>query len=384
MSNQTPLVCKEWNTLNDHSINVSSYRDDYNKYNQLIRTVLLGTGSCLTSKEGSKGVGYAIPNFHRRVNSGCLLPHTSWRKFLISGNSSGVYNTRYTNSDGSYSIYRVSPEWEGYDTWVITEAECEAYVPEYISYAQAAAAKLMSSGFDALTFLAEAREIPHLFVGTAKKLLRLDLPKKWRFLANDWLSYRYGWRTLVYDLKNLSNAIRHYNDLVSRSRFSASTGSSSTSQSNPVITNNFSGYYYTTQVDIDASVSIRGSVTADISLRPFQFNPLITAWELIPYSFVVDWFLKVGQSLSALTFLCANTNYVASSGFKVTVDKSTLLGVTWTDSHRSGTVTQSGSCHAELEVRTPCLVPLHPYLTLNLNSFKIVDLMAMLVQKYRR
>lgn len=46
-------------------------------------------------------------------------------------------------------------------------------------------------------------------------------------------------------------------------------------------------------------------------------SPLLTAWELVPYSFVIDWFLPIGDFLAqysstdGLTFLSGSTSYKA-------------------------------------------------------------------------
>jgi hypothetical protein len=61
------------------------------------------------------------------------------------------------------------------------------------------------------------------------------------------------------------------------------------------------------EVKGEATAKIRCGQTVDyrnsIDLRVLQFGGydiLGTAWELIPYSFVVDWFINIGDSLQAL------------------------------------------------------------------------------------
>ena len=36
----------------------------------------------------------------------------------------------------------------------------------------------------------------------------------------------------------------------------------------------------------------------------FSFNPALTAWELVPFSFVADWLVHIGDMIMALTPIC--------------------------------------------------------------------------------
>lgn len=60
--------------------------------------------------------------------------------------------------------------------------------------------------------------------------------------------------------------------------------------------------------DLKVRVTAQGRITlSDTALANAQAygitNPLLLAWELLPYSFVVDWFLPIGNYLNALTAL---------------------------------------------------------------------------------
>jgi hypothetical protein len=255
----------------------------------------------------------------------------------------------------------------------------------YNKYVNEAAAAIYSHGFDALTFLAEATEIPKMFAGGLRKLIRLDLPKNWRSLSNDWLEARYGWRSLVYDVKNIHELISSFNE--KRSRFSESRGTKYTDRVSTV-SPIYGSTHYSYQIidDIEYTVAIRGSVAADISIPKIQFNPIVTAWEIIPLSFVVDWFLSVGRAIEAASFLATQTDFTAAKSYYITAKRhrySTITGL------NSGVISADGSehhqyCEAGLKVRTPCSIPLTPHLTFRVNDFKVLDLLALASQRYRR
>jgi hypothetical protein len=261
-------------------------------------------------------------------------------------------------------------------------------------HVQNAAAKIYSSGHDTLTFLSELRQVKQMFSSCATRLLSLDLPNSWkrkkppynwRNIPSDWLQYRYGWRTLVMDLQSLQKAIQNYNN--ARTRFSERSGEHYTEPDFSVTpwTGVFCGAAYTGTLTVEQSfkVSVRGSVVADISVPQFQFNPLITAWELIPYSFMVDWIFTVGKALSAISFLALQTNYSASWGCQVTGSKKLTLRGT-ADAPYVGTIWQDSTCFAKYELRVPCGVPYHPYLNPRVDLSKIADTLSVLSQKIRR
>lgn len=65
-------------------------------------------------------------------------------------------------------------------------------------------------------------------------------------------------------------------------------------------------FYQKADFDLMARVTVQGRITlSDSALANAQaygiMNPLLLAWELLPYSFVVDWFIPIGNYLNALT-----------------------------------------------------------------------------------
>lgn len=333
-----------------------------------------------------KTLGWSIPGFHSKVRRGELLPHTPFEQFRQKSIShAGVYDYTWwaDSSHKDYLGYRCAPFWSAPNAgfFMATRNECLSYCRDAKIFVSEAAAKIYSSGFDALTFLAEITSVHKMFRDLVKKIIRLDWPRNWRSVSCDWLSWRYGWRTLIMDLQDLNKAISNLN--AGRTRYSEKCGTmyrTTDFSSNEYAVSN--RHTYIDQIDDRISISLVGSVTADIEVPEFQFNPLTTAWELIPFSFVIDWLISIGTTISSWSFLATQSAYTASCGYKIEITRtrSRSLGQTL-DAWRSGTVQMEHAGTSTLEVRTPCSVPLKPHYLLKMNGFKVLDLLALIIQR---
>lgn len=120
-------------------------------------------------------------------------------------------------------------------------------------------------------------------------------------LANGWLQYQYGWKPLIKDVFDVC-------DESSRTVRRALTHVKARS------TATLDGVAKVTQFIASASTNVtrtskgKQSCTYQVQLEPRGFdpgqwsslNPVSLAWELIPYSFVVDWFIDVGSYMRNL------------------------------------------------------------------------------------
>lgn len=134
-------------------------------------------------------------------------------------------------------------------------------------------------------------------------------PKSWiaknvalRDIPGAWLAFHFGVEPLVNDLYSAFDAYLLKNPDMFYS-------SSSKGKWNVAVGPKPSTYdYYDTRYEFDAVARLAGSVRfkesnmaslANVGL----INPLSIAWELIPYSFVVDWFYPVGRLIDSMTDL---------------------------------------------------------------------------------
>nr|UUW21386.1 MAG: maturation protein [Sanya fiers-like virus 43] len=130
-----------------------------------------------------------------------------------------------------------------------------------------------------------------------------------RKLANQWLAWTYGWSPLMSDIHGLlqliENQIREGKYIyTSITRTTNMTVSSPYKSSNPVSTDNLI-QKGVARYKVDSS-TLRTMSQSGIT------NPALLAWELIPYSFVFDWIINVGEYLSALDALVGITDLKCS------------------------------------------------------------------------
>jgi hypothetical protein len=120
--------------------------------------------------------------------------------------------------------------------------------------------------------------------------------------ASIWLELRYGWRPFLKDIRDLSEAIqkldvpRTYTIRVRHSvPYTCSTAF-------PTLFEGWGHGSYGKQI-IATLIEARPDPIAYLGLD----NPLSIAWELVPYSFVVDWFYPLGSYLATRSTLAGLT-----------------------------------------------------------------------------
>lgn len=149
-----------------------------------------------------------------------------------------------------------------------------------------------------------------------QRAARIRGPINREIASSLWLEYNYAWRPLLSDVHNAAHALA--NVLSRRTDDLRITGYNK--QVETYRTSNFTeirdGEGYTDSYHEDCEVAHNVIITArSISpeLRVASAigldNPLLVAWEVVPFSFVADWFIPVGTWLSTMS---------APTGFKLT------------------------------------------------------------------
>lgn len=361
---------------------------------------VLGTFAQIRSYEGKEYLGYNIENFKARKARGDLLPHTPWKQIIRSGTTTG--HRRITAKADNYQwCTDWGTPYSAFNDWIITENDVSSFVHTSRNLAQDAAARIYASRFDALTFLVELTSVKEMFFDIGKRLVQIQkriiqnhmrkgkasLLKDLRTLSCDWLSYRYGWRTLFMDLQDLNELIQELMAGPRRSRFSETVRDITTERTLDQRSVEYVYYFADVTVEDTVRVSHMGSVTADIQLQDVQMNPLMTAWEIVPYSFVIDWFLGVGKSIAAAAFLSTSTEWAASQGYQVIFNRAVSVSLGQTKPNFvSGFHNQTSAAEMTINVRNPCSIPIIPQFQLNIDALKVIDLVAMIYQqlKFRR
>lgn len=332
-------------------------------------------GLKLTSRVMSNFDGQNIPNYFERKKRGDLLPYTPFEQYSADYHWSGLYDVVWPGGEKSYitvwdfptSVYPVH----------ITKEEMQDIAAQYDPgrFVGAAASKIYSQGHDTLTFLAELHKTVAMFKGAWTKLFAMLAKGEGIVDANKlWLEFRYGWRILYYDIVEIQKTLSTLDD--SRKRFSERTGTkhTETAESTTFRTNSVHDWDVKTQTEY--SISERGSVTADIELPKFQFNPITTSWELVKFSFIIDWFIAIGTWLESLSFLALSTNYTAAAGIKINASRRVWLTNLVFNNGYSGVVHFDSYSKATYTVRVPQSVSLLPSVNVNLSVPKVADLWA--------
>jgi hypothetical protein len=139
--------------------------------------------------------------------------------------------------------------------------------------------------------------------------IKVGKPSVTKSLASNWLELQYGWKPLLYDIEGSLKALSNYDSSGFVQRVVAS-GKAVLDWEASVPTvfmsgQNNPGYIFfhnrvITQCRFVLRFRISDPLQAFLAQTGFT-NPVNLAWELLPFSFVVDWFLPIGPYLEALS-----------------------------------------------------------------------------------
>lgn len=254
----------------------------------------------------------------------------------------------------------------------------------------AAAANAADAEWDVLTFLAELRSSVDTLASvysrfnlrtrgmaiSARNLARSPRDAL-RIFRDLWLEARYGIRPLIYDAQDAVKAIGR---LGSTYDFSRGTG-----------------YNQEDLGDVATAVLLQSTIRYDVTAErtgtrqyrgfayasfesdwaaSFGSDPLVTAWELVPYSFVVDWFVNIGAWVKTLTPSLKGQFL----GVGYSVKTTSRVVQEWQGSARGGWDGNNGPYRCEIELqhyeRGSTSIPTPPLLP-ELTIPRFVDLVAL-------
>lgn len=149
------------------------------------------------------------------------------------------------------------------------------------------------------------------FKGLLKRFITLLTHTDFDKLINAWMEVRYAWRPLYGDIQSFIKTVNRprekfplYKERVGRSlTYSEHTKTP------------MGGGVYDLSVDLNVNVSARGNVYSKYAPAAFRVMPLTTAWELIPLSFVIDWFFSVGDALTRVEAYVEFPDLISSGGY---------------------------------------------------------------------
>ena len=126
---------------------------------------------------------------------------------------------------------------------------------------------------------------------------------KKKTLADYWLEYQYGWKPLASSVHDYQELLKSHADKRRLVRVVREIKQNLSQSFNGVQSY---GYYNNARGTLDHHLSVKVVLYAELMLDYIQaakrwgvYDPASIAWEAVPYSFVVDWFMPVGNVLSA-------------------------------------------------------------------------------------
>lgn len=252
-----------------------------------------------------------------------------WREQIANGIDATTGRTAYRYKVLSWlpakaTIYR-GPDWRQASSMSIAMGSVLATYPNLNAIDTIAIKKALKgvSTFDGGTFLGEIRETLGMILGRSKALLSgvIGLHKKqssarsrlWRNpqklskrLSQNWLEAVFGWLPLINDINDLYDVLRKQFSESTRIaiRSSAMDEILSSAQSN-VYGINFEKAKLTQSILSRVRISYTGEAepvvqtNADLAsqLGLFPDTVGLTAWQLLPYSFLIDYFTNIGDLL---------------------------------------------------------------------------------------
>lgn len=154
--------------------------------------------------------------------------------------------------------------------------------------------------------LEKQRSVSQVIATGLKKVHKVSSPA-----SQAWLEYRYGWKPIILDTIKIIKEVGKKRDNLDKLRLVSRAGSKrerKRSGSWPATaTISCSGAYtdsLRTRVDVGVIYDVKNRETSDqlmgfLGIRPRDILP--TVWEIIPFSFVIDWFVGIGDWLQAIS-----------------------------------------------------------------------------------
>lgn len=154
-------------------------------------------------------------------------------------------------------------------------------------------------------------------------------------IANRWLEYQYGFRPLMSDIygmadeltKSMSGEYFRYVSTHSNERYEGATNRTCVLDSRTLFP-----YQTITQKQVKKVVRARYRISVAGLKQLSQIgitNPALLAWELIPFSFVFDWMIPVGNYLSSLDALAGVSDLAVQRSYRITKKTWATAGDTW-------------------------------------------------------
>jgi hypothetical protein len=324
-----------------------------------VLTRITGTGvvsKVVSTAPVQKTVTSTVNRTKRHKPDGWLYPTNYRRTLSVIDRGNGIHRRERvprTTSGGFYQTYEevglideIAAHVETSDTELpagnddlMNRALIEALLSlkeSRVNLAQAFAERQMTADLLGSSLSRIARSVMLLRKKQFKKAWR-EIGGNPKSLPKSWLEYQYGWNPILQDVKGSIDALQRRQSLddwiiTVKGNTTEKWKAENFLQNGewPLIKRTQSMRGYFVRLDYTPGNTFLSTLTS-LGLT----NPALLAWELLPYSFVIDWFLPIGDWLSCLD---------ASNGFEF----------------RSGSVTARRECITYVKA-VPGPVAVNPY-----------------------
>lgn len=198
------------------------------------------------------------------------------------------------------------------------------------------------------------------------------------FSSDAWLEARYAWRPLISDAQAAFALLNGKKSLMPRQTFRGFESANS----NFEFTDTFAahGFTYTVNATVTCNQNVRAGVLCQAELTDYVNELSLTnlvdaAWDLVPFSFVVDWFVNLG---GLLFHLRPSGGYEVKAAWVTTVTTVDVAGSITVLSPSGAIESNQFTVTKQHSVREPGATPTLFSIDLNLDLSKIVDSIALL------
>lgn len=307
--------------------------------------------------------------------------------------------THFVNLTGG--CYRAKHEGESHwiRPWLVSVPELDDDL--VTSVVQQAIANSKQAVFDVTTNLGELPQTAQMIGNSVNRVFhfadraarrarrfRKNPLEMLRAFSGYWLEYRYGWRPAISTIQDLISAM---DNKVQQGDFIVGKSSTETTLDDDVTAtwsqDGGTGTGNETH-QLEGTRRYRGFAYAQVNSNGIRwgYDPILTTWELIPYSFVVDWFINVGTWLQAVS--PASGADIRGSGCSVrdTYTMTQAFNLSWSGGSGGGAHSGTfGTVSTEVAVQRYTRFPHSggslPVWNIRLTPVRILDLSALIAQR---
>lgn len=354
---------------------------------------------------------HSTPGYRRIIDRGGILNHAFWKlsdnvehSLPASFDSEWEHNDPYTcnqhtPSQQHHSIGKETGTWRpAAPLWLNVDALVGEMKARVINDATISAhARVSVSEMQALATLGEARESINSMVSISTRVLKIarnvralnlkalrrEFSKK--ELADRYMEARYALRPLVIDAAQVCNYFDSKSGYL-RKTFRAQAAESQQVYDTTPDTNPIFGFIgpvtRTCNIEVSAHAGVLCDIHATAAIQAGLDRPLEAAWELVPFSFIVDWFANVGDIIAAHAPKAGIRQLASWTTVKTSVIHEYTMGP-WNSDFGSWDVHANVSSLPSFSGRRE-LLELHripdphlgwwPSVRLNLDTYKLTDL----------